>query len=391
MEIPKREQKIFDFFLYWKERDMLLLRLNELNDFITDFVIIEFDLNFKLNHYKKFLDLSSPDFDNFRHKITHLKLEFRNYDEYYNSQMKKLKLESLDLHERFFVRTFDEIQKFLENYDVDFEDIILFSHVDEIPDLVDLEKIKSFLIYGPVVLKNHNFVHTIKYFQESCHTGTQIYNYSMIVRNSNILFEIYVKKFLNVKNMPVTFIKSGWHLSQFFEIEEVVENLNNCSLIYHQKFDSDRVVKNISKLKPLTEISPKMKFKKTNIKLPKSLKYVNTNSDFEISNFVHLIAIESAEIDGNYDTVNFVEYTTNPSLPFESNLNDNVTTYNLLIPREKIYESENFFEEYKINEIKLIIQWLEPLDNDKIVIRTQNSSKEFYWYEIKELELYTVM
>jgi hypothetical protein len=62
-----------------------------------------------------------------------------------------------------------------------------------------------------------------------------------------------------------------------------------------------------------------------------------------------------------------------------------------LIPREKIYESENFFEEYKINEIKLIIQWLEPLDNDKIVIRTQNSSKEFYWYEIKELELYTVM
>lgn len=391
MEIPKREQKIFDFSLFWNERDMLLLRLNELDDFVTDFVIVEFDLNFKLNHYKKFLDLSSPDFDRFREKITHLKLEFRNHDEYYNLQIKKLKVESLDLHEKFFVRIFGEIKSFLENNNVDFEDIIMFSHVDEIPDLLDLEKIKTFLVYGPVVLKNHNFVHTIKYYQESSHTGTQIYNYSMIVRDNNILFNTHVKKLLNDKNIPVTFLKNGWHLSQFFEMNKVVDNMNNCSLIYNKKFDLDTVVKTISKLTPLTVSSPSIKFKKTNVRLPKFIEYIKTNSDFEITNFSHLIVVETEEIEGDFDTVRIIKYTKDPSLPFESQMDSNVWNYNLLVPNKELYESEDFFEEYKINEVKLVIQWIEPLDNDKIVIRTKNSDKQFHWHEIKDFNLHSVI
>jgi len=391
MEIPKKEQKVFDFFLFWNENDTLLLRLNELNPYVTNFIIIEFDLNFKLNQYKKFLDLGSEEFDNFREKITHLKLEFKNHDEYYISQMKKLKVDYLDLHEKFFIKTFNEIQIFLENYSVDFEDIIMFSHIDEIPNLENLEKIKELLVYGPVILKNHNFVHTTKYYQENCHIGTQIYNHSMIIRNTNILFETHRKKLINDKNLPVTFIKNGWHLSHFHEIEKVVDNLNNCSLIYNKRFSIEDVKKTISKLSPLTKNSPKEKFKKTGADLPKNIKYVDQNLEFPIENFSHLIAIETDEIQGDFSSIRIVNFTENPILPFETESHDGIFQYNLLLPIRELYESEDFFREYKLNEIKLVIQWFEPLDTDKIVIKTKSSEKEFFWSEIKEKEFYTII
>lgn len=391
MILPKRKQKIFDSFLYWNEKDMLLLRLHELDLHVTDFVIIEFDLNFKLNQYKEFLDLSSPDFDKFRNKITHLKLEFKNYDEYYNSQMKKIKKESLDFHEKFLVRVFDEIKIFLEKQNVDFEDIIMFSHVDEIPNLGDLEKIEKSLVYGPIVLKNNHFIHTIKYYQENSHLGTQIYNYSMIVRNGNLLFEIYEKKFVGEKNLPVTILKNGWHLSHFDKIERVVDNLNNCSLIYHKKFDKEEVLNCIRNLIPLINKTSKIKFKKTDIELPENLDFIDKNLGFEVGDFYHLIAVETDDIDGEYSSIRIINYSENPNLPFENEISENTFTYNLLQPRKELYESEDFFNEYRMNEIKLVIQWIEPLDTDKIIIRTKKQSKEFIWSEIKDLELYDIL
>jgi hypothetical protein len=35
-----------------------------------------------------------------------------------------------------------------------------------------------------------------------------------------------------------------------------------------------------------------------------------------------------------------------------------------------------------------VIQWIEPFDDDTIVIKTKNKLKEFKWSEIKETELY---
>ena len=72
-------------------------------------------------------------------------------------------------------------------------------------------------------------------------------------------------------------------------------------------------------------------------------------------------------------------------------MDSNVWNYNLLVPNKELYESEDFFEEYKINEVKLVIQWIEPLDNDKIVIRTKNSDKQFHWHEIKDFNLHSVI
>lgn len=96
MEILKRQMKIIDCFLYWNEIDTLLLRLHELDSYVSNFVIVEFDLNFKLNRHKEFLDLSSFKFERFRKKISHLKVDFKNYDEDFDTELKKINSGSLE-------------------------------------------------------------------------------------------------------------------------------------------------------------------------------------------------------------------------------------------------------------------------------------------------------
>jgi hypothetical protein len=364
------------------------MRLNELCPFVSHFIIVEFDLNFNLSHHKKFLDLTSPKFNKFREKITHLKLEFRNYDDYYDLQMKKLKQDSFKLHEKFFVKIFDEITIFLKNSNVDFEDIIMFSDVDEIPNMNDLETIRDILIYNPIVLKSHNFIHTTKFYQEHSHFGTQIYNYSMIIRNNAILFKIHKKKLLNDKNLPAEILKNGWHLSHFDNIENVVEKLNYSSGIHGKKFEIEEVTNSIYGLSNIFNSIVNVKFKKTNVDLPININMINQNLDFNAKSFTHLITTEDEILSGEFDSVRLIKFTNDVSTPFEEKIRDNFSKYNLLIPNKKIYESENFFEEYRINDIKLVIQWIEPFDDDTIVIKTKNKLKEFKWSEIKETELY---
>lgn len=275
--------------------------------------------------------------------------------------------------------------------EIDFEDIVMFSHVDEIPNLSYLDKVISSLVYGPIIFKNHNFVFTTKFYQENSHLGTEVYNYSMILRDKNILFDVHRKKFGSEKSLPVTIIHGGWHLSHMWTLESMVENLNNCSSIHNAKFEINGVLESLKNLSPITNKSPKIKFKKTNIELPKNIEMINQNLEFEVSQSVHLIAIDTDQLQGNYTSVRKINFTENYSDPFETYVGKNIFEYNLLVPKDQLYESDNFSNEYKFNDIKLVVQWIEPLENDTIIIKTNVSTKEFKWSEIKDKELYYVI
>ena len=144
----------------------------------------------------------------------------------------------------------------------------------------------------------------------------------MIVRNGNLLFEIYEKKFVGEKNLPVTILKNGWHLSHFDKIERVVDNLNNCSLIYHKKFDKEEILNCIRNLIPLIDKTSKIKFKKTDIELPEKLDFIDKNLGFEVGDFYHLIAVETDDIDGEYSSIRIINYSENPNLPFENEISE---------------------------------------------------------------------
>lgn len=384
MEIPKRKHKIFDCFLYWNEKDTLLMRLAELSPYITNFILIEFDLNFKLNECKSYLDLSSREFDFYREKIIHLKINFKNSDEVILKSYQGSKNPPSETFQRFFFTAFEEIKKILRNSDVDFEDIIMFSDVDEIPDLESIDSITSSLIFGPIILKSHNFVYTTKFYQENSHLGTQIFNYSMIVRNEKILYEVNQCKIFGKKNQPLNYIKNGWHLSHFNSLEKIVEKLNFSSEIHKRKFELSQLSESIHNLTPIFELQSRTKFKKTDITLPKNISLLNEDKTFERKIHSHFISLgDFKNIDG-YDTIRFINYCNDFYLPFEERIKDNVFKHHILYPQEILYSSEDFLNEYMLNDIKLIIQLISPIDEDLITIETERGLKKFVWGDIKD-------
>jgi hypothetical protein len=167
-----------------------------------------------------------------------------------------------------------------------------------------------------------------------------------------------------------------------------VEKLNYSSGIHGKKFEIEEVTNSIYGLSNIFNSIVNVKFKKTNVDLPININMINQNLDFNAKSFTHLITTEDEILSGEFDSVRLIKFTNDVSTPFEEKIRDNFSKYNLLIPNKKIYESENFFEEYRINDIKLVIQWIEPFDDDTIVIKTKNKLKEFKWSEIKETELY---
>ena len=391
MQIPKKKHKIFDCFLYWNEKDTLLMRLSELNPFVTNFILIEFDLNFKLNECKNYLDLSSTEFDFCRDKIIHLKINFKNSDEEFLKSYEGSRNAPSETFQRFFFTAFEEIKKILKVSDIDFEDIIMFSDLDEIPDLESLDSITSSLIFGPIILKSHNFIYTTKFYQESSHLGTQIFNYSMIVRNEKILYEVNQCKIFNKKNQPVNYIKNGWHMSHFDTIDKIIEKLNFSSDIHKKKFDLNKVSESIYNLTPISELQSKTKFKKTDIELPKNVYLLKEDKNFERKIYSHFICFGNQKNTVGYDSIRFIEYSNDHNLPFEEKIGENVFKYHISYPKEILYVSDNFLNEYMLNDIKLIIQLISPIDEDSITIETERGIKQFVWGDIKDSLLYEIL
>ena len=131
--------KIFDCFMYMNEDVVLYLRLNYLNEYIDQFIIVE--STFFHNGKKKKLNFNIEKFKKFKNKIVYLVLDNEQIDieiinESDNEETKNSKHILNGMRRDFFQRNF--IQKGLK--DCDNNDIILISDIDEIPKLENFNK-----------------------------------------------------------------------------------------------------------------------------------------------------------------------------------------------------------------------------------------------------------
>ena len=136
--------KIFDCFMYFDEDMILDLRLNILNKYVDNFVIVESTYNHKGE--KRKLKFNPKKFENFREKITYLvhdeipsEIESISNNDSESEKSGKLIMNALyrENSQRNFI--LEGLKK------ADKEDLILVSDVDEIPKLssLDLGKIKD--------------------------------------------------------------------------------------------------------------------------------------------------------------------------------------------------------------------------------------------------------
>ena len=226
--------KIFDCFMFSDEKMVLDIRLNVLNEYVDEFVIVESkykhngDLKgkvFDLNHYLKF-----------KNKIRYVYLDKEpdgiipintNLDE---NQKNKTLLHNTYLRENY---QRDMIAKGISNADPD--DFIIIGDIDEIPNLKDFnfrENKKKLIIF-----RQKMFYYKLNlFYKELVWTGSRACLKKKL-KSPQWLRNIKNKKyplwridtlFSKNKHNNITFVDNGgWHFTNMKTPEEIFSKLNS--------------------------------------------------------------------------------------------------------------------------------------------------------------------
>lgn len=226
--------KIFDCFMFSDEKMVLDIRLNVLNDYVDEFVIVE-------SKYKHNGDLKGKVFDlnlylKFKNKIRYVYLDKEpdgiipintNLDE---NQKNKTLLHNTYLRENY---QRDMIAKGISNADPD--DFIIIGDIDEIPNLKDFNfrKNKKKLI----IFRQKMFYYKLNlFYKELVWTGSRACLKKKL-KSPQWLRNIKNKKyplwridtlFSKNKHNNITFVDNGgWHFTNMKTPEEIFSKLNS--------------------------------------------------------------------------------------------------------------------------------------------------------------------
>ena len=243
--------KIYDCFMYYNEDVILNLRLNYLNKFVDNFVIVESKFNHKGE--KKNLNFNIKKFSDFKDKIKYLVLDQQpnNID-----QINKDDTEE-DKSSKYIINGYKR-DHFQRNYilkgisDADPNDVIIISDIDEIPKLneISFEKIKNKLIL---------FNQKMCYYKLNLYQKNYVWVGSRACRKKNLtspqwLRDLKAKSypfwrldmiFSKIKYNDIFFVDNGgWHFSYLNTPELIEEKLK--SYAHHREYDLNPVgLKNI--------------------------------------------------------------------------------------------------------------------------------------------------
>ncbi len=238
--------RIYDCFMFYDETMLLEIRLNILNKFVDKFIITE--ASYLHNGHHKKLNFDIKNFQEFKHKIEYIVvndhpasiLELSDKD---NESEKSRKKIINSLKRENFQR--EELAKGLLN--IDNEDLIIISDVDEIPNL---ESLKFNEINNEIII----FKQKMFYYKFNLFYKDFIWYGSKAVKKKNFyspqwLRNIKSKKysfwrvdthFSKKKYNNIKFIENGgWHFTCIKSPEEVHKKL--LSYLHHQDYEKSNV------------------------------------------------------------------------------------------------------------------------------------------------------
>jgi len=216
--------KIVDSVIYNGESKMLDFRLNELNDVVDLFNVVEGKYTFQGN--EKEIKFKISEFEKFKDKIifsiidnkpdNNPKVNINKSREFLSNKVKNLNLNN--------------------------EDIILLSDIDEIPDTDILKDIKN----NNKLPKEFTFLQNYYYYniKTKCNhkwKGTAVITYQMLLEKYN--------SFDNLREAKNNFdlIEKGWHFSYFGNVEFIINKIKSFD---HPEFNNERYLnkENIQKI-----------------------------------------------------------------------------------------------------------------------------------------------
>ena len=249
--------RIFDCFMYLDEDVVLDLRLNYLNSYVDKFVIVE--SNFTHSGKKRKLNFDIKNFEKFKDKIIYLTLDreppdIQNINDSDNEESKNSKYILNGMKRDFYQRNF--IENGLK--DVDNDDFILISDLDEIPKLdnTKLSTIKEKLVF---------FKQKMFYYKFNLCSKTVIWTGTRGCKKKYLISPQWLR---NIKDRPypywrldVLFSKlkyfniklvndGGWHFSYVKTPEGIEKKLR--SYAHHREYelnsmDINNIIEKINK------------------------------------------------------------------------------------------------------------------------------------------------
>lgn len=377
------KHKIIDCFLFYNELDMLEFRLTELDNHVDYFIILDSDFDFAGNKKDSVFELNKERFESWEEKIIRIdcpeltlelitKINVEKYSEYKN---RKINVNSINKDNIIFYMMVKLVEA-LSKLELDFEDIVMFSDIDEIPDFKSLDLIDDYLPFNSIILRQKRFFWTTKYIDKDLSFGTSCHQYTKISRNPLVLEHFYKLK-SNKKFSNNSFIDSGWHFSHF-------EDLGNL----HKKLEliNDRTYS----LKDL-------KLKMNNL-IP--IKYADLQEEYSLMNYegdlpknIHLLPEQPVRRNWKRNILiktegvsNNDNFTQTINVSFITDFPKEIDENTIILPKNILYGSYESLEEfqkiYGYRELKKIIKNLYLLDEDVITFDF-GIPKSFTWLEIK--------
>ncbi len=375
------KHKIIDCFLFYNELDMLEFRLTELNEHVDYFFILDSDFDFAGNKKDSIFELNKNRFDSWKEKIIRidcpeLTIElFNQINTEKYTQYKNLSTDIINKDNIIFYMMIKLIER-LPQLELDFEDIIMFSDIDEIPDFTTLDLIDDYLLFNSIILRQKRFFWTTKYIDKDLSFGTSCHQYTRIARNPLVLDHFYKVK-SNKKFSNNSFLDSGWHFSHFEDLGNLHKKLE---LINNREYS----------LKDL-------KLKMNNL-IP--VKYLDLQDEYSLMNYegnlpknVHLLPEQPVRRNWKRDVLIKTEDITNDgdffqtiNVSFVTDTINKIDENTIVLPKDILYGDYNSLEEfqktYGYNELKKIIKNLYLLNED-IITFDFGEPKSFTWLEIK--------
>ncbi len=230
--------KLFDCTTFFKEKMMMDIRFNILNEYVSKFIVVE--SNFSHSGEKKKLNFDINDYPKFKDKIEYIVVENEPKDLIKDDEIIKnsyyKRLNSLKRIEQ----SYDHISYGLET--ADDNDLILLSDNDEIPNLspiINKQISVDFILFKQLFFyyKFNLLYDRIDWFGTKACKKKRLKNFSNLrnLKNKKYPFWRLDTYFSNIKQTNLMIVENGgWHFTNIKTPEEIFEKFDNFG--HHDEF-----------------------------------------------------------------------------------------------------------------------------------------------------------
>jgi beta-1,4-mannosyl-glycoprotein beta-1,4-N-acetylglucosaminyltransferase len=392
-------RKIIDCFTFFNELDLLKFRLEELYDKVDNFILIESTKTFTGSIKPLYYSLNKDEFEKWNDKIIHVVVTDMptNLPQYKIDELVSLP----EIRDINWVREHHQrrsISKGLSRLNLNFDDVIIMSDLDEIPDMDILLNNMKFLDMGPIVFEQDWYIWNLDWMKGMKWRGSSVFLYSHYINNKDIFQHIRNLRWDEVnEDSEFTTVSGGWHFSWFGSSDFIRRKMFSFA---HTETATDyfRNLKNIEYLvregltpeEPSTEPMRLLSTENIDRILPKNIEmipnfsYEKFSKVYDCFMFSHELDILNLRLHELYDYVDYfviVESNeTHSGLPKPLYFRENQHLFekfsdkiiNVAIegfPNPTKDQNQNWFREnFQRNQILTVLQSLDLKDDDCIML-----------------------